>query len=121
MKLLKCKACGKVVEIIQEGCPTINCCGEKMVLVEPNTVDAANEKHIPYTQIDENKVFVKIGEIEHPMEEKHYINFVVAEYENKQIKKYFKPGEKPETTFDYEKGMKIYSYCNLHGLWIKEL
>lgn len=121
MKLLKCMKCGKIVEIIKEGCPVVECCGEEMKEVVANSVDAANEKHVPFTQIDGDQVEVRIGEVPHPMEEKHYIEWIAAEYSDSFVKYYLKPGEDAECAFDYEKGMKIYAYCNLHGLWMKEL
>lgn len=121
MKIFKCNKCGNIVELIEGDNSNIMCCGEKMEELVPNTVDAANEKHIPSCEINDDIVVVKIGEVLHPMEEKHYIEWVVAEYSDSIVKYKFQPGESPEAEFDYEKGMKIYAYCNLHGLWMKEL
>jgi superoxide reductase len=124
MKLVKCEKCGAMVEVMVdctcEGCG-IQCCGETMKEVKANSVDAANEKHVPFVQIDGDAVEVRIGEVPHPMEEKHYIEWVAAEYSDSFVKYYLKPGEQPECAFDYEKGMTVYAYCNLHGLWKKEL
>lgn len=120
MKILKCEKCGNLVEVI-EGNTHITCCGIEMKELKPNTVDAAQEKHIPYCHIEDDVVVVTVGETKHPMEEKHYIEYVVAEYKDSVVKYLLKPGEDPEVCFDYEKGMKVYAYCNLHGLWMKEL
>ena len=86
------------------------------------TEDAAVEKHVPYTSIEDDDVlYVKIGEVDHPMTEDHYITWVAAVYNDSVLKYNFKPGEVPEAVFDYEEGMVVYAYCNLHGLWKKEL
>lgn len=121
MQLYKCKKCGNIIELLEGQNGNLMCCGEALEELVPNTVDAASEKHVPFCQIEEDSVFVRVGDVEHPMEEKHYIVWVAAQYSDSIVKYYFKPGEKPEAVFDYEKGMKVYAYCNLHGLWMKEL
>ena len=124
MKILKCKKCGAMVQVIEDcHCDNcgIMCCGESMVELKPNTENAAQEKHVPACEIQDGTVEVSIGEVIHPMEEDHYIEFVIAEYKDSMLKYDFKPGMDPLCYFDYEKGMKVYSYCNKHGLWMKEL
>ena len=121
MKIFKCKKCGNMVELIEEKGGTLVCCGETMELVEANTVDAAREKHVPYTEIEDDVVYVKIGEVDHPMTDEHYIEWIAAVFNDSVLKYNFKPGEVAEAVFDYEEGMEIYAYCNLHGLWKKEL
>lgn len=121
MKIFKCNKCGNMVELLEDGKGTLTCCGEEMVEVVANTVDASKEKHVPFTDIEDDAVYVKIGEVDHPMTEEHYIMWVAACYDDSILKYYFKPGEVAEAVFDYEEGMKIYAYCNLHGLWMKEL
>ncbi len=121
MKVFKCNKCGNMVELIECGKGMLTCCGEAMEEVVPNTVDAAQEKHVPYTAIEDDMVYVKIGEVDHPMTDEHYITWVAAVYDDSVLKYNFKPGEVPEAVFDYEEGMVVYSYCNLHGLWKKEL
>ena len=122
MKVFKCNKCGNIVELIEDGKGVLTCCGEAMEELVPNTVDAAAEKHVPYTAIEEDDVlYVKVGEVDHPMTEDHYITWVAAVYDDSVLKYTFKPGEVPEAVFDYEEGMVVYAYCNLHGLWKKEL
>jgi len=121
MKLFKCLKCGEMVEVIKDECDSLTCCGKKMVEMVPGEVDAAQEKHVPFCEIQGDSVYVIVGEVEHPMEEKHYIEWICAEYSDSTVKYFYKPGDKPEALFDYEKGMKIYAYCNLHGLWMTEL
>lgn len=122
MKIYKCKKCENIVELIEDKKGVLTCCGETMEELIPNTVDAAAEKHVPYTVIEEDDVlYVKVGEVDHPMTEDHYITWVAAVYDDSVLKYNFKPGEVPEAVFDYEEGMVVYAYCNLHGLWKKEL
>lgn len=85
-----------------------------------NTVDKGGEKHLPIFKIDDSKIEVTVGEILHPMEESHFINFIYIETTNGGHIKFLKPNEKPQTTFfltDNEKPIAIYEYCNMHGLW----
>lgn len=122
MKIYKCKKCGNMVELIDEGKGVLTCCGDAMEELIPNTVDAAQEKHVPYAAIEDDDVlYVKVGEVDHPMSDEHYIMWVAAVYDDSVLKYNFKPGEIPEAVFDYEEGMEVYAYCNLHGLWKKEL
>lgn len=119
-KFLICKKCGNIVKIIQESGTSIMCCGEKMEELIPGTVDAAKEKHVPVYITEKNKVNVTVGEINHPMQEEHYIEWISIQtkYGN-QIKK-LKAGEKPEACFalcDGDSIEAVYAYCNLHGLW----
>ena len=121
MKLYKCKKCGKVINILDNKDTDTICCNELMEELIPNTVDASYEKHIPSVSIEDNMIYVQIGEVEHPMTEEHYIKWIMCEYKDAYIVKELKPNEKPVAYFDYKEGIKIYAYCNLHGLWIKEL
>ena len=101
-----------------------SCCGEDMVRLTPNSVDAAQEKHVPVVDINNEEVTVKVGEINHPMEEAHYIKWIYL-VTNKGIKKEdLKPNMEPLARFKVEKNEEIkeaLDYCNLHGLWIKEI
>ena len=121
MKLYKCLKCGNVIEVINGNNNDITCCGNTMVQLKENKSDGALEKHVPFVEIEDDEVYVKIGEVTHPMDENHYIMWIGAVYSDSFIKFNLKPGEEPEAYFDYEEGMKIYAYCNLHGLWMKEI
>ena len=121
MNLFKCNKCGNIVELLEDGNGILTCCGSAMEEIAANSVDASLEKHVPYTDIEEDMVYVKVGEVDHPMTEEHYITWVAAVYDDSILKYTFKPGEVPEAVFDYEEGMVVYAYCNLHGLWKKEL
>ncbi|MCP1109957.1 superoxide reductase [Lachnospiraceae bacterium PF1-21] len=85
-----------------------------------NTVDAAQEKHVPVVSKDGNTVTVAVGSVPHPMEEAHYITAIYIETSKGGQFANLKPGEKPEATFtlnDGEEFVAAYEYCNLHGLW----
>lgn len=120
-QVYKCEICGNIVEVLYKGGGALTCCGKPMKLIEENTVDAALEKHVPVIEKVDGGVVVKVGTVEHPMLEKHYIQWIEIHTENKIYRKYLKPGEKPEATFKLdEKDEKIImarEYCNLHGLW----
>lgn len=122
-QIYKCEICGNIVEVLYKGGGALTCCGKPMKLIEENTVDAALEKHVPVIEKIDGGVLVKVGTVEHPMLEKHYIQWIEVHTEDKIYRKYLKPGEKPEATFKldekHEKIVMVREYCNLHGLWKK--
>ncbi|MAG10717.1 desulfoferrodoxin [Candidatus Pacearchaeota archaeon] len=107
-----CEACGNIVTILHKGIDALVCCNQPMVLQKENTIDASHEKHIPI--IEGNKV--KIGSIEHPMEESHYIEWISATDGKITARVFLKPGQKPEAEFCFAP-IAARCYCNLHGLW----
>jgi superoxide reductase len=117
-EVYKCEACGNIVEILHAGGGTLVCCGQDMILLKANTVDAALEKHVPVIEKKGRTVTVKVGSVPHPMEEKHYIEMIGVWTANKLYRAYLKPGDKPEATFEVD-GDVLYAreYCNIHGLW----
>lgn len=116
----KCKKCGKVVAMLKGSpCDTI-CCGEAMTELTANTTDAAVEKHVPVVTVNGNTVEVNVGSVTHPMEEKHFIEWIALETKNGNQLKYLKPGDAPKAVFaltDGDEVVRAYAYCNLHGLW----
>lgn len=118
-----CKHCGNLVGMIESSGVPMVCCGEEMTHLKPNTVDASQEKHVPSVVIDGDTVKVKVGEIAHPMTEAHYIKWIYLQTEKGGQRKSLKPGEEPEATFRLvdDKPVAVFEYCNLHGLWVKEL
>lgn len=121
-KFFKCKRCGKIVEVINDGAPETVCCGEPMVELKANTTDAATEKHVPVIEIVGDKVSVSVGSVVHPMEAAHYIQWIAIETNRGVYRKNLNPGEEPKATFilSDEKLIAAYEYCNLHGLWKAE-
>lgn len=123
-KYLICKKCGNIVKMIKEGKEKIYCCKEEMEELIPNTTEAAKEKHIPVYEIKDNKVIVTVGEVNHPMQEEHYIEWILIKTNKGISKKELKPNDKPEASFLLcvdEKLEEAYAYCNLHGLWKNEV
>ena len=123
-KFLLCRRCGNLIEMINDSGVTPICCGTDMDVLTANTTEAATEKHIPVIEINDNIAKVTVGEVLHPMEEEHYIEWIYLET-NKGIKrKNLHPKEEPTAYFallEDETVISAYAYCNLHGLWIKEL
>ena len=120
-QIWKCNVCGNIIEILHEGADSLVCCNQPMVLQEEKTEEEGNEKHKPIIDtINEKKerIKIKIGEIPHPMEDKHFIEWIEANTEDRVLRKFLKPGEKPEKEFTV-RGLKFTAraYCNVHGLW----
>jgi len=116
-KLKTCTKCGAVVEIIKDcTCDNcgIKCCGQEMVEVKPNTVDASFEKHVPTYEVVGRYIVVTVN---HVMEEDHYIEYIALDHDNLQEKVFFKAGDKATAVFPYIEGSKLYAYCNKHGIW----
>ena len=114
----KCEICGNIVEVVHAGGGELVCCGQPMKLLNENTTDAATEKHVPVIEKSDGKVTVKVGSVAHPMEEKHYIEFIELMADGKLYRKFLNPGEAPEATFEITADeVSAREYCNLHGLW----
>lgn len=121
LEIYKCELCGNIVEMLHEGEGEMVCCGKPMKLFAENTVDAAREKHVPVIEKTPSGVKVKIGSVAHPMEEKHYIEWIEVISDGKAYRQFLKPGDAPEAEFCIA-GNKIVAreFCNLHGLWKAE-
>ena len=124
MKFLRCKVCGKIVALVNDcsSCPT-KCRGEAMEEMVPNTQDGAHEKHIPVVNVEGNIVTVKVGEVDHPMMDAHYIEWIALETNMGNQRKELKPGDAPVAQFALlpgEKVVRAIEYCNLHGLYATE-
>lgn len=119
-EVYKCMHCGNIAEVLHGGGANLVCCGEDMALQTENTVDAAKEKHVPVLEKIDGGVKVKVGEVPHPMEEKHYIEWIEILADNKIYRKYLNPGDTPEATFMITAdSITAREYCNLHGHWKK--
>ncbi|MGQ9499223.1 MAG: desulfoferrodoxin [Dissulfurimicrobium sp.] len=118
LQVYKCMICGNMVEMVHEGVGQLVCCGQPMNLMEENTVDAAKEKHVPVVEKIDGGYKVKVGSVPHPMEEKHYIEWIEVIADGKAYREFLKPGDKPEAFFCIDaKEITAREYCNLHGLW----
>jgi superoxide reductase len=118
LEIYKCERCGNIVEVIHGGDGELVCCGEPMKRYEENTVDAAKEKHVPVIEKTADGFKVKVGSVPHPMEEKHYIEWVELIADGKAYRQFLNPGEAPEAFFKIDaEQVTAREYCNVHGLW----
>ena len=122
-KFFICKTCGNIIEKLYDSGVPVVCCGEEMEELVANTVDAAKEKHVPSVSIVGNIVQVEVGEVHHPMEEKHYIMWIYLHTKKGGQRKDLLPGDVPKAVFalDDDEVISVYEYCNLHGLWKKDI
>lgn len=117
-QVYKCDVCGNIVEVLHAGAGELVCCGQPMTLLNENTTDAATEKHVPVIEKSGSSITVTVGSVEHPMEEKHYIEWIELLADGKVYRKFLKPGEKPQAVFEITAdNVEAREYCNLHGLW----
>ena len=118
-EIYKCNICGNIVEILHTGVGELVCCGEPMQKQQPQTKDASTEKHVPYIQHTDEGILVKIGQNQdHPMEEKHYIEWIQLIADGKTYRQYLKPADKPQALFKISADtVEAREYCNLHALW----
>ena len=122
-KFYVCPHCGNIVEMVKDVGVKPFCCGQKMELLDPNTVEASGEKHIPSVTVNGSTVEVNVGSVDHPMLDVHWIEWVYLRSEKGSQKKFLNPGEAPNVRFTLvdDKPLEVYAYCNLHGLWKTEL
>lgn len=119
-----CGRCGNIVAFVHSSGAPLSCCGEQMKEIVPNSVDAAQEKHVPVIEQDGSKVTVTVGSIAHPMETDHYIQWISLQTEEGNQRKELKPGNEPKSVFmlnDGDKAIAAFAYCNKHGLWKKSI
>jgi Desulfoferrodoxin len=122
MKFYRCEVCGQIIAIVKKTGVPVMCCGQKMTEIVPGTTDAAVEKHVPVYEVKDNKVYVTIGEVIHPMLPEHYIEWVAIQTKAGNQRKALHPGEEPKACFSICEGdevQAVYAYCNLHSLWKK--
>lgn len=119
-----CRTCGNLVGMIHSSGAKMVCCGKEMEELVPNTVDAAQEKHVPVIEVEGNTVTVKVGSVTHPMVEEHFIQWIYLVTKEGAQRKCLQPGQEPVAVFALTEGDEVveaYEYCNLHGLWKKEV
>lgn len=119
-KFYICERCGNIIAMVKSSGVPVMCCGQKMAEIIPGTTDAAVEKHVPAYEVKDNKVYVTVGAVEHPMVDAHYIEWVSLQTKFGNQRKALKPGEEPKVCFAICEGDEVeavYAYCNLHGLW----
>lgn len=117
-QIYKCDICGNIVEMTHIGVGELVCCGSTMKLKQEKKEDEGMEKHVPVVEKTTSGVIVKVGEIDHPMESEHYIEWIEVLTEHRVYRKYLEPGQEPSAEFFLEaENLKVRAYCNVHGLW----
>ncbi|MCK4352929.1 desulfoferrodoxin [candidate division WOR-3 bacterium] len=118
LQVYKCNICGNIVEVLHTGVGELVCCGQPMELLKEKTEDVGQEKHVPVIEKTETGIKVKVGSIPHPMEEKHYIEWIEIIADGYAYRKFLKPGDTPEAQFEIKaEEIEVREYCNVHGLW----
>ena len=118
LEIYKCSVCGNTTMVVSPSGGTLVCCGQPMILQVEKTEDAGKEKHVPVVEKTQKGIRVKIGSVPHPMEEKHYIQWIEVISGDSLHVQGLKPGQKPEAEFTVPDGRrKVRAYCNVHGLW----
>ena len=118
LEIYKCEVCGNIIEVVHGGKGELVCCGKPMTLLKENSVDAATEKHVPVVEKTADGVKVKVGDVAHPMEDKHYIQWIEVIADGKAYRQFLNPGDAPEAVFNIQADqVSAREYCNLHGLW----
>ena len=123
-EIYKCEVCGNIVEVSHDGVGTLVCCGQPMTKMVAKSTEEGTEKHLPVVEKAEHGTTIKVGAAPHPMEEKHYIEWIeVFLKDGKVVRNPLKPGGKPEMHFGHniEDLLEVRAYCNVHGLWSKKL
>ncbi len=118
LEVYKCEVCGNIVEVLHGGTGSLVCCGKPMKQMVENTVDAAKEKHVPVLEKTADGFRVRVGSVPHPMEEKHFIEWVELLSDGRTCRVWLAPGNAPEALFWVKAdAVTAREYCNLHGLW----
>jgi len=118
-QIYKCELCGNITQVLHEGVGELVCCNQPMNLLIAGSFDAALEKHVPQFQKTDQSIKVKVGEIDHPMENNHFIEWIEVITSKNNFRKFLQPNEIPKAEFslDKEEVLEINTFCNLHGLW----
>jgi len=111
LQIYKCSICGNIVEVLHGGAGELVCCGKPMELLDEKTAEPVIEK------VD-GGYKVKVGSVPHPMEEKHYIEWIELLADGKAYRQFLEAGGEPEAVFSVEaSSASAREYCNVHGLW----
>ena len=123
LQVYKCDVCGNIVEMVESGAGELVCCGQPMTLQKEKTEDATTEKHVPFIEEVEGGYKVRVGQnAAHPMEQKHYIQWIELLVNGKAYRQFLDPGDTPEASFCVTgagggENVSAREYCNIHGLW----
>ena len=118
-----CKHCGNIVGVVKSSGVPIICCGDEMVHMVPNSVEASVEKHLPVVTVNGDKLSIDVGAVPHPMTPEHVIEWIYVQTARGGHRIGLAPDIAPEVEvcMGHEKPVAVYAYCNIHGLWMTEL
>ncbi len=122
-EIYKCEICGNIVEVLHGGKGQLVCCNQPMVKMEEQTEEMLKEKHVPMVEKNGTDITVRVGSVQHPMEEKHYIEWiqVITKDGELSLRKFLQPGDDPSAIFHLCENcideVKAREYCNIHKLW----
>jgi superoxide reductase len=122
LDIYKCQPCEIIVEALTDGESELVCCDKPMEKLVAKTADQGREKHVPVIEKIKGGIKVKIGSVPHPMEEKHYIQWIEVIADDKAYRQFLKPGQTPEAVFNIDADdiiniITVREHCNIHGLW----
>jgi superoxide reductase len=118
LEIYKCMVCGNIIEVLHGGDGELVCCGQPMENLAEKTADQGKEKHVPVIEKISGGYKVKVGSIPHPMEEKHYIEWIEILADGAAYRKFLNPGDAPEAVFNLKANtVTAREHCNIHGLW----
>ena len=118
LQVYKCAACGNIVEVLHGGVGELVCCGKPMENLVAKTADEGKEKHVPVIEKIDGGIKVKVGNIAHPMEAEHFIEWIEVIADGKAYRQFLKPGDAPEAEFAVEADqITAREHCNKHGMW----
>ncbi len=123
-KFFICKHCGNLAGMINDSGVNMVCCGEDMQELKANTVDASLEKHVPVVTVVGNKVTAAVGSVLHPSLPEHHIAWIYLQTCCGGHRKCIGAGKEPKAEFLLTEGetpVAVFEYCNIHGLWKKEI
>lgn len=119
-QIYKCEVCGNIVDVVHASAGELVCCGKAMTLLDEQTADSSTEKHVPVVEDLDGGVKVTVGSVPHPMEEKHFIEWIEVQCGEMVARQYLKPGAAPEASFPGITAADVDTareYCNVHSLW----
>ena len=118
LQIYKCNVCGLIVEVLEGGAGEPVCCGEPCDLLTAKKADTGKEKHVPVIEKTDHGILVRVGDVAHPMEDKHYIAWIEVIADGKAYRQFLNPGDAPEAVFCIEaENVTAREHCTLHGLW----
>lgn len=121
LEVYKCAHCGNIVEVLHGGGAELACCGEPMKLMKEGSTDGAKEKHVPVIEKVAGGYKVSVGSVAHPMEDKHWIQWIELVADGVSCTRFLNPGDKPEAVFNIDAAkVTAREFCNLHGHWKAE-